>query len=376
MQEYIFVLGRDPKLSLLEIVSYLRSMKIPFELRDHNRDAAVFSLPDINFNELIDRLGGTIKISRIVCKGVEDKCIDGIISSIVVNKVIISVLSLSNPANLKDKLLYNLKRKLRNQDIKFIIKSDLQPSKLIRLGILKKGFDLVIFKDFIAQTICISNPKLYEKRDKQRPNNDFLRGTSIRLSKILLNISGVKKDDTVLDPFCGLGIIIEEGLFLGFNVVGVEIDSNAIKKANQNLGYFTLRYKLKKSFKIINADSRKIGQLLKASDFDCIVSEPYFGPYIKKIYTISQAKELSLELERLYNTFFSSLAKIIKKQNIVMIFPEFKTTQGIIIGPDIKKILHSNGFLINKPLDIVDIPLEYYNPNSKIIRKIYIVNKN
>ena len=376
MQEYIFVLGRDPKLSLLEIVSYLRSMEIPFKLRDHNRDAAVFFLPDINFNELIDRLGGTIKICRVVCKGVDDKSIDDIISSIMVNKVIISVLSLSDFSNLKDKLLYNIKGKLRNQDIKFIIKSDMQPSKLIRLDILKKGFDLVIFKDFIAQTICISNPKFYEKRDKQRPNNDFLRGTSIRLSKILLNISGIKKGDTVLDPFCGLGIIIEEGLFLGFNVLGLEIDSNAIKKANQNLSYFSLRYKLKNSFRIINADSRKVGQLLKASDFNSIVSEPYFGPYIKKTYTVTQAKELSLELERLYNTFFSSLAKIIRKQNIVMIFPQFKTTQGIIIGPDIKKILHSNGFIINRPLDTVDIPLEYYNPNSKIIRKIYIINKN
>ena len=47
-----------------------------------------------------------------------------------------------------------------------------------------------------------------------------------------------------------------------------------------------------------------------------------------------------------------------------------------IIGPDINKILSINGFAIHKITNLVSVPLLYYNPNSKIMREIYIIKSS
>ena len=376
MKEYIFVLGRDPKLSLIELISYFKAHKIDFELKEHSDQAIVFLLPDIDFNLLIGRLGGTVKICRVISKGFDNNTINNLQNFFTENKIVISISDIFANRKLKESFLYKLKQELRQQSIKFLIKTNLSPSKLAGSDILKKGMDIILFKNYIGITLAVSNPRLFEQRDKERPNNDFLRGTSLRLSKILINLSGAKSGQTILDPFCGFGIIIEEGLFLGFNVIGVDLDSAVCKKTEKNLNYFSSKYHIKNKFRIINNDSKKINKIITISDFDSIVSEPYLGPYIKKTYTIDQAKQISLKLEDLYNIFFRGLKEIVKNQTIVMIFPKFKTKQNKIIGPDINKILSINGFAIPKITNLVSVPLLYYNPNSKIMREIYIIKSS
>lgn len=374
MQEYLFVLGRDFELSLVELISYFSSNNISFKLKEYNREFAIFILPDINFGNLINRLGGTVKIARIEVGGINKGYIESLFSGLTSNKIIISISSLSGN-KLVESFLDEFKKILRYNKIKFIIKTDMPPSKITSMNVLEKGFDFVIFKGHIARTICVSNPKIFDKRDKQRPNNDFLRGTSLRVSRILINMSGVKANQVILDPFCGLGIIIEEGLFLGYDVLGVEIDSNVARKATQNLKYFSDRYKLKNKFNIKNADSKKIGNIIRPSDFNVIVCEPYLGPYIRNTYALESAKKVCLELESLYNPFFSSLSKIVKDQKIVMIFPKFKTKEGKIIGPNMREILSSNGFIMDDISNLVKIPIRYSAPKSKIIREIYVFKK-
>src|SRR3989344_454871 len=75
MKDYIFVLGRDRDLSLLEIESYFISRKILYSIVLYVKNIVIVSLPELNFMKLINDLGGTIKISEVISntKDFDDK---------------------------------------------------------------------------------------------------------------------------------------------------------------------------------------------------------------------------------------------------------------------------------------------------------------
>ena len=61
MKNYLCVLGRDPKLSLLEIVSYCKRKNIDYVLHSSTSTIAHFSFA---YMPKIKELGGTVKIAE------------------------------------------------------------------------------------------------------------------------------------------------------------------------------------------------------------------------------------------------------------------------------------------------------------------------
>ena len=57
----------------------------------------------------------------------------------------------------------------------------------------------------------------------------FLR----RLAKILINLSEVKDEEILLDPFCGIGVILEEALLQNINVIGIDKDKKAVDRCKE-----------------------------------------------------------------------------------------------------------------------------------------------
>jgi len=60
--KYIFVLGRNRKLSEFEIISVLENRNIAFSIADEGRD--FIAIESENIEGLADKLGGTIKNSK------------------------------------------------------------------------------------------------------------------------------------------------------------------------------------------------------------------------------------------------------------------------------------------------------------------------
>jgi tRNA G10 N-methylase Trm11 len=56
-----------------------------------------------------------------------------------------------------------------------------------------------------------------------------------RLAKIMLNLSHCKPGKIFLDPFCGVGTILQEALLIQATVVGIDANSWCIAAAQTNL---------------------------------------------------------------------------------------------------------------------------------------------
>src|SRR6185436_19209813 len=90
-----------------------------------------------------------------------------------------------------------------------------------------------------------------------------------------------KNGEAILDPFCGIGTIVQEGLLLGYRVIGSDINKTAIKGSEQNLEWFRNRYKIAPGkYGLEVCDATVVGDLLAKSGqkIQSIVTEGTLGP--------------------------------------------------------------------------------------------------
>lgn len=357
MRNYIFILGRDPELSLLEIISYLKARFIEHSLLEYKEEFAIFSIEKIDFNKMINDLGGTLKIAEFF---EEQQLYNG-------QENTIRYAITSYDGNIEDTKDY-VKEKLKLEGLKAIYvkpkKDEMQimPSKAVNVDL-----ELIVYKKKMARVIAVYNPAKYKQRDEKRPNFDPLKVISIRLAKILINLSQAKENSILLDCFCGIGTILQEALLMDMNVYGIDNDEKSVMQCKENLKWLGEKYKGK--YQVFNGDARNLSKFVKK--VDVAVTEPYLGPYLKRLLSFNEAKMLALELENLYTQVFKELRKVVKDK-IVFVVPRFRTHEGDV-SINFLKIIPSE-FKISKIHEKIEIPIAYYDARDRVQRFIYILN--
>lgn len=67
----------------------------------------------------------------------------------------------------------------------------------------------------------------------------FSNSISVRLARTLINIAGQNnKKTTIVDPCCGMGTVVLEGLLLGYSMKGFDISREISWSARKNLMYY------------------------------------------------------------------------------------------------------------------------------------------
>lgn len=116
-----------------------------------------------------------------------------------------------------------------------------------------------------------------------------------KLCRTLVNLTRVKKGDTILDPFCGTGGILLEAGLVGCNPIGGDIDPRMIDGTILNLNHFG----------IDKPDIRKldISGWSGISQLNAIATDPPYGR------SASTAKE---PIESLYKRAFAAFHELLK----------------------------------------------------------------
>lgn len=161
---------------------------------------------------------------------------------------------------------------------------------------------------FITKNKAYCGLLLHENKEEFQERRPHLRKefhpTSIhpKLARALVNLSRIKKGQTLLDPFCGTGgILIEAGL-IGCKLKGNDISQEMIKKTKINLKSFNLKAEL-----TIN-DALEI-----KTKTDAIVTDL---PYGRLSYH-------NIDLEELYKKFLKKAYNLLKPNKyLVAVFPK------------------------------------------------------
>lgn len=277
MNQSVLLLGRQPALGIAELESLFGASSV----RPVGTEAALVSLPytDIDFA----RLGSSIKLGEVI-----------------------AVLEQANWASL-EKYLYKLgamiTKDLPEGKIQIGISAygfDITPQKLLANGltlkkVLKKagrsvrltpnnepalssaqiihnhltgerGCELLFIRDggnkiIIGRTRAVQDIGDYTRRDRERPKRDARVGMlPPKLAQTIINLAtGQILEDgkttttpdttgqqqaTILDPFCGTGVILQEAMLMGYSAYGTDLEPRMVDYSEKNLEWLKTVYDL------------------------------------------------------------------------------------------------------------------------------------
>jgi len=361
MKSYVFLFGKNKDLSKLEIVSYLIKKKLKYNIVKIIDEYAIIDIDNFDSKKAINQLGGILKIAEFF--EIND-------IQIYKNKILYGVNFFYND----EEIIEELKKLFKQEKVKAFWKKPKKGNVFSPKESKKLDIELIVFKNKIARVSANSNPSLFKERDENRPYFDKLKVTSLRLCKILINLSQVNENEILLDPFVGAGSVLQEALILGINVIGVDIDSASVEGSVRNLTWIKEKYRLKPKFNVYNIDNKNIDTLIE--NVDGVVTEPYFGPFFKKIPKYEDVVKISKEVETMYLELFKKLKTIVKKNGIIVfLVPVYKTSNGKI-KINFENIIKELNFQVYSPLNTVKMPVKYSLKGSIVEREIFILKNS
>jgi len=99
-----------------------------------------------------------------------------------------------------------------------------------------------------------------------------------------------------LDPFCGVGTILQEALLSKAKVVGLDINGWCVNAAKRNLDWIAREYSLEDAdYTVVQGDVREMAPKIHGN-IDCIATEPDLGPALRELPTEEYAQEIITHL--------------------------------------------------------------------------------
>lgn len=426
--KYAFVLGRVYTLSLAELFFYFQNHDWTLKVLDLSHEVLVVETDqELDFRKIQKELGGVVKILKIVDE-VKKKDTD-YINFALQNYFKPSKLKKDFLGSAKGKIQFGISVYLLDESIKafeepkrlgmFIKRGMQEGGSSIRLvlpkfnglalasvvvthnHLLEKGAEICILaaptKLYVAKTLVVQDFEDYGRRDYQRPVRDEKQGMiPPKVAQIMINLAGQKAGSTLLDPLCGIGTIVQEGVLQGYKVLGTDINPVAIAGSEKNLEWFRNRYKIPKGkFHIEVADVKEVSKIVehlkKVEAFkqvDAVVTEGYLGPMYGEFPSQADIKKNFDDLTKLYTGAFQDFLKFLPSGGkVVMCLPAYKkgSTYVQLENLDfIKKIGYNFIDLIplelaaNLPfLKLTDRGTAIYDRKDQVVaREIIIFEKN
>lgn len=347
MFKYIFELGQNKELSQAELKALLGENAL-IESFDK---ISIFEInKEINSQKFQDKLGGTIKIMKVVGEipypNEKDEELTIYLSQslekIFANEYFdktkidfgISFFNLRNRKSINTKtLLKNFKLFLKNSlntSSRFVNIGFENPktATIYKAKLAEKGLDINIIgcskNILIAKGVSIQNIDAYRLRDYEKPARDARIGMlPPKLAQIMINLTG-NNVNKIFDPFCGTGTILYEGMLMGKEMLGSDINPDMVKASKINCKFIEQKFNTISPIKIFEKDARKIEKNEIDCKLDAVVSEGYLGPALSKSPNPEKIMSNYKEIQALYSSWISNIKQFIKpKGKLIFCLPHY-----------------------------------------------------
>jgi len=324
--QYLLQLGNTPKLSVFEAKQVIGASVE--QLDDHlakfeadSNDQAI---------KLFEKLGASVRLIQLTqeAKALAGQSIEEFLADYLINlkqakfKLACAQLGDEQTERLD---FYQLKQLLEAQDIKvrFVEGSRFGLSAAVLLHQRIEEFVIYQLADQVAigETIAIQNIDHWTNKDRQKPYADRKKGMlPPKLARVMVNLATNGGSEGLLyDPFCGTGTVLIEGLEMGLNVVGSDLDQEAVIGAKTNLAWFKDQQRLTGEVNIFQADVSQVKKERFSQPVDYLVTEPFLG---KPKPNLEQLPGIFRGLEKLYLGAFKQWQQILHDgSKLVVVFP-------------------------------------------------------
>ena len=372
---YLFELGRNNELSRAEIEQVFLSQKISFTiLTQEKQNLFLETSKKLDAEKIMNILGGTIKISEQVsenahtediCKYLNEAQNDGKIQ-----------FSLSGN-NAKEMALTTKKLlKAEGRSVRYIEAKN--TATILHNNLVEKQGDLTVSKRGLFVTRAIQAIEDWGERDFGRPGRDNRSGMlPPKLARILINLTGARVEQTILDPFCGSGTVVTEALSLGFkNIIGSDLSEKAIDDTKKNIDWIK-EQNTETHFatpKIFVCDATQLQTHIQKNSVAAIATEPYMGKPLRGAEDKKTLEKQAGELRALYLASFKTFQQILQPgAAVVFIIPRFLQNKNWI-QIDILAQIQNFGFSLER-LTPNEPSILYHRPKQFVGREIWKFRK-
>lgn len=390
----ICILGRLPALGIAELESLYGKEHIkPL------KEAAILDIPaeEINFK----RLGGTIKVARLLAelpysswKQLTQYLIDKVpehLQHVPAGKFTLGLSAYGLKVNARDvnraalEIKKAAKKTGRSMRVVPNKTSTLSSAQLLHNKLTHKGGWELIFiadgtKTYLAQTIFVQDINAYAARDQARPKRDPLVGMlPPKLAQIIINLAvpAKFKDQSskirILDPFCGTGVILQEALLMGYNVIGTDIDLRMVEYSKTNIRWLFEQFP--------QLDGQVVIETADATNymwprFSAVASEAYLGRALNELPSQPVMSKITGDVNTIIEKSLQNLAPQLRPgQRICIAVPAWRKPNGQLIHLPLIAKLTDIGYNRLSFKHVRNDDLIYFRENQIVARELVVLTR-
>ena len=384
------ILGSHPDLSNAEFTAVTGSAPSLT-----SRDVSLFHDVDMELTKLQSKLGGIQKIGSVTASFTEYRHeeLAELLASLLIAEATekkvtfgISIYDLGNPSRTgqlqqkRQALGLEVKKRVKayGQNARYVTSkgTTLSAVDVDKNQILERGAEFCFLvttnEVFIGQTAAVQDYEDWSHRDYDRPARDAKRGMlPPKLARMMINLSGVSSEETnLLDPFCGSGTVLMEGIMLGFDhVIGSDLSEDAVADTKTNIEWLAREGHASQEVTLHETKAANIHALVAPESIDLVVTEPFLGNPRQGRETQAQIEKRVDELTQLYKESFSSISQIMRKDAVAVVaFPANMVNKHVYSIP-IEEVAKAAG------LTLVGTPILYHQQGQYVGRHITRLTK-
>ncbi len=248
--QYYFELGREQRLALAELSHCLPNVTA---VAGTDRIVLVRAATALPTDELQARLGGTVKIGQILRRSAPATYQRDLLTEIEAylhesdgRHLGLSFYGQTLSAGQRNRVSLKLKRKLQahGRRVRFVFaEQPVLSSVVVSSQLLKRGREFSLIgcgnELLIGYTLTCQPWRQWSHYDYGRPERDPERGMlPPKLARMMLNLADCDAKTEVLDPFCGIGTVLQEARRIGVaRAIGFDRDPLAIQATLANMAW-------------------------------------------------------------------------------------------------------------------------------------------
>ena len=371
--KYLAILGRQPEISLAELKALVDNVE------QKSGEVAFFSSEE---EPVLARLGGSLKLA----KQLENISPEDFLRALPEGKITLGLSDYSysskkySSRDIKNISRYGIKIKQALKESGRSVRLLPNSTPVIStaaahhngLGLHPKKVELIKFKDAWFVSLGAQNITAYSERDQARPARDAKVGMlPPKLAQILINLCGrLPKDATILDSFCGTGVVLQEALLMGYNVYGTDKDERMVRYTEKNLAWLAAKEGLEPLLRTAQGDATSFQW---AQPISAIASEIYLGPPMSEPPVDIKLKTVKQECGAILTEFLKNLSGQIQPDTpVTLAIPAWRRRDGhferLKTVDEIEKLGYN---VLNKS----EGGLLYVRDNQVVAREIIVLRK-
>lgn len=374
---FMFVLGREPKISLAELEALFSSDKV-------TPVASNLALVESDTMIDLDRIGGSIKVGQIL-----DLSLVDYLSQLPAGKITLGFSDYTPKATTKQTWQLAMKYKSlltrHGRSVRLVPNNETPTlssatSHHNQLGEKLNHIEIIKYKDHWATSIGTQNITAYAKRDQARPARDaFVGMLPPKLAQILINLATCgAPTGHLLDPFCGTGVVLQEALLLNYSVYGTDISDKMVDYSKRNLNWL-----IASDHQLDDSASAKLKLAVgDATTFrwqkpiNFVVSEIYLGHPLSSPPSEAKLFDFKSDAKHLLKGFLKNLAPQLSAGTpVVLATPAWLRPDGSYSSVDILDEIAELGYNTTKYRYAAPSDLLYYRENQIVARQIIVLRK-